>query len=55
MEKAKELLSTTNMKIAAVAKAVGYDTQASFMRIFKKYTGVTPTSWKNDNITDKKA
>lgn len=49
MEKAKELLSTTNMKVAAVAEAVGYDTQASFMRIFKKYTGATPTSWKNNN------
>ena len=50
MEKAKELLSNTNIKISEIASAVGYDNQTSFMRNFKKYTGFAPTVWKKDNI-----
>ena len=49
IERSKEILLTTNMRISEVGNAVGYETQASFMRIFKKYTGKTPTAWKAEN------
>lgn len=41
MEKAKELLLTTDMKVYEVACAVGYPDQKYFSRVFKEYTGVS--------------
>ena len=41
MEKAKELLLTTDMKIYEVAVAVGYPEQKYFSKVFKEYTGVS--------------
>ncbi|MBM6947268.1 response regulator transcription factor [Mordavella massiliensis] len=41
MEKAKELLLTTDMKIYEVALAVGYPEQKYFSKVFKEYTGVS--------------
>jgi AraC-like DNA-binding protein len=32
--------------IASVAAAVGYDSEASFSRAFKKMTGVPPSPWR---------
>lgn len=41
MEKAKQLLLTTDMKVYEVACAVGYPDQKYFSRVFKEYTGVS--------------
>lgn len=41
MEKAKELLLETDMKIYEVALAVGYPEQKYFSKVFKEYTGVS--------------
>lgn len=41
MEKAKELLLESDMKIYEVACAVGYPDQKYFSRVFKEYTGVS--------------
>lgn len=46
IERAKELLRTTDMTIAAVAAAIGYETPAPFYMRFKQCTGVTPTSFR---------
>lgn len=46
MNKAMELLQKTDLKIQDVAGLVGYYTVASFNRMFKKHTGVTPSEYR---------
>jgi two-component system response regulator YesN len=46
MEKAKVLLSTTDLSIKAVAISVGYRRDSSFGPAFKKYFGVSPSSYR---------
>lgn len=41
MEKARELLTQTNRKIADIAQAVGYSNTSYFCLLFRKYYGVT--------------
>lgn len=45
MEKAKELLETTNLKAYEIAGEVGYNDPHYFGSTFKKYTGMTPTEY----------
>ncbi len=47
IEKACELLKNTNFKIVDVSKSVGYNSDISFRRAFKKVTGLTPVEYKN--------
>ncbi|NOU66406.1 helix-turn-helix domain-containing protein [Paenibacillus sp. LMG 31461] len=49
IDKATGLLADNQMKIHAVSKAVGYQNVASFNRMFKKYTGVTPSEYRKRN------
>src|SRR3954462_3209428 len=42
VERAKELLATSDMPIAAIAAAVGYQTQAHFTGVFSRHAGATP-------------
>ena len=44
--KAKELLSNSKEKINDISKMVGYANANSFMRIFKRYTGITPSAYR---------
>lgn len=46
MEKAAELLQTTEMKQVEIAMAVGYATQAKFIGAFKKYYHMTPSEYR---------
>ncbi|WP_168120568.1 helix-turn-helix transcriptional regulator [Paenibacillus sp. HB172176] len=46
IERAKYLLSTTDIAIARIAEMCGYNTETHFMRQFKKATGVTPTCFR---------
>lgn len=46
IEKAKELLSTTNMKASEISELVGYPNTNYFYRIFKKLTGISPTEFR---------
>lgn len=46
MEKAKELLATTNMNIESVAKNVGYNTPHYFTKKFKERFGMTPKNFR---------
>ncbi|WP_455715485.1 response regulator transcription factor [Anaerosporobacter sp.] len=43
VDEAKRLLTTTDMKIVDISKAVGYDNDKHFMKIFKGQCGVSPT------------
>lgn len=46
MEKARELLETSKTPIADIACQIGYYNYTSFNRIFKKYYGVSPQSYR---------
>lgn len=46
VEKAKQLLSSSDLKTSAVADAVGYGDPHYFSTIFKKVTGVTPSEYR---------
>ncbi|RKN80506.1 AraC family transcriptional regulator [Paenibacillus ginsengarvi] len=46
MERAKSLLRESGMKIREIAEEVGYTNLNSFVRIFKKTTGFTPTEYR---------
>jgi two-component system, response regulator YesN len=46
IDKAKELLNTTNMKASEIAKKVGYNDSNYFYKVFKKYTGLYPSEYK---------
>ncbi|NMA65820.1 MAG: helix-turn-helix domain-containing protein, partial [Clostridiaceae bacterium] len=47
--KAKEKLSTTNMKSAEIAYKVGYNDPHYFSHVFKKETGLRPTDYRSNN------
>lgn len=49
MDKAKEILSRTDLKIQEVAQLVGYSNVSTFIRVFKKQTGTTPGDYKKLN------
>lgn len=42
MEHARSLIVQTDLAIQNIAQQVGYSNSMSFLRVFKKYTGVTP-------------
>lgn len=46
MEKAKELLLDPGFKVDCVAKNVGYSDGNYFAKIFKKYTGLSPSEYR---------
>lgn len=46
MEKAKELLSTTNLKISDIAEKVGYFNTSYFISLFKNYVGSSPAKYR---------
>lgn len=48
LEKAKELLKSTDMSIDEISTAVGYINTASFRRKFKQETGITPSQFRMD-------
>lgn len=49
MEKAKDFLCNSNMRVKEISRAVGYEDEGSFCRRFKKYTGVTPGQYRMDH------
>ncbi|WP_237266887.1 helix-turn-helix transcriptional regulator [Thermoclostridium stercorarium] len=46
MEKAKELLSKTDMSIQEIGTSVGYYDASSFIRRFKQHMGMTPAKYR---------
>ena len=48
IEKAKELINKGE-KFSTVCRACGYNDFSTFYRNFKKYTGISPTEFKNNN------
>ena len=46
MHIAEDLLRTTTLPVAAVARRVGYESEEAFSRAFKRDHGVAPGSWR---------
>lgn len=46
IEKAKQLLSTDNVRLVEVAGIVGFEDQSYFSKVFKKMTGQTPGKFR---------
>lgn len=47
IEKAKDLLTNTNMKLADIALEIGYNEPNYFSHVFKKTVGMTPKEFRN--------
>lgn len=47
IEKAKELLIGTDLKIGEIADAIGIPSRATFLRVFQKIENITPTEFRN--------
>ena len=47
MNRAKELLKTTNLRISEISDALGYDYYFNFTKLFKKEVGMTPKEYRN--------
>ena len=45
---AKDLLATTTLGVAAIARRVGYDSEEAFSRAFKRAYGAAPAHWRAD-------
>lgn len=52
IEKARELLKTTNYSIETIGEMVGYETQRTFNRVFKKMVGFTPREYRRNQSTE---
>lgn len=52
LNKAKELLENTNMKIVDICKSVGYTNVSYFILNFKGYFGVSPSKYRNKEVID---
>ncbi|WP_237698927.1 helix-turn-helix transcriptional regulator [Caldicellulosiruptor obsidiansis] len=46
IQKAQELLKNQNLKTYQVANMVGFSNEKYFSQLFKKYTGLTPTQYR---------
>ena len=45
-ERAKDMLSSSDLPISKIARAVGFTAATSFTRSFQKWTGLTPTEYR---------
>lgn len=49
LEKAKKLLTTTNIKVNEIARTVGYSSSSYFVTVFRTNVGVAPSKYREDN------
>lgn len=52
MEKAKELLTTTDMKIVQICEKVGFSNVSYFCQSFREYTGMSPERFRKGEESD---
>jgi len=48
MEKAKELLEKTDLRVVEISQKIGYENEKHFMKIFKVSFGVSPTEYRKN-------
>jgi AraC-like DNA-binding protein len=51
MHVAQEMLLTSELGIAAIARRTGYDSEEAFSRAFKRTKGIAPGTWRTANHT----
>jgi AraC-like DNA-binding protein len=51
MHLATDLLASTDLTVAQIAKRTGYDSQEAFSRAFKRRMGNAPTAWREKRTT----
>ncbi len=49
MHVARDLLATSGLVIAAIAKRVGYESEEAFSRAFKRVHGMAPSTWRTSS------
>jgi AraC-like DNA-binding protein len=49
MHLAEDLLATTDLGVAAIARRVGYDAEEAFSRAFKRSHGASPAHWRGQH------
>lgn len=52
IEMGKELLLREDATVNAVASGLGYNDVRSFIRFFKKFTGLTPKDFRRQNLPE---
>ncbi|RJS59000.1 helix-turn-helix domain-containing protein [Bacillus sp. PK3_68] len=55
IEEAKKLLLLTNYSISDIGTWLNFNDQSYFIKIFKKYTGLTPRQFRNDHCSDRES
>lgn len=50
LQLAAEMLRRTSSKVASIASAVGYESEAAFSRAFKRETGASPAVWRQSRL-----
>ena len=50
MQLASQLLRDTHSTMAAIALEVGYDSEAAFVRAFKRLVGIPPATWRRERV-----
>jgi AraC-like DNA-binding protein len=53
MHIATDLLASTDLTVAQIAKRAGYDSQEAFSRAFKRRMGSAPSTWRGDRVKDR--
>ena len=48
MQIAARRLADSSMKVAAVGREIGYESEAAFSRAFKKTVGLSPSAWRHN-------
>lgn len=49
LDRAKDLLRTTDLSITEIAFEVGYQSQSHFGHVFRRATGMSPRTWRTTN------
>lgn len=54
IQKARCLLEMQALRISEIADMVGYSKDSYFIRVFKRYTGITPSEYRSNMLIQKK-
>lgn len=52
MEKAKELLRTTNMKLGEICDTLGFSSVSYFCQSFREYCGISPDKYRKNEMNE---
>ncbi|WP_248924017.1 response regulator transcription factor [Paenibacillus hamazuiensis] len=53
VDRAKELLDQTNLSVAKIGEALGYDNHSYFIKMFKSVAGVTPLEYRGESASSR--